>query len=291
MRIAARFFCGALRHHGGDILCTVRMQTPEPTQPIDFTCNLCGGANTTTIAALDRELPSCKQCGSTVRMRGFVLALSDMLFGRALVLSEFPAAPHLRGIGLSDWDGYAKTLAQRLNFCNTYFNREPRLDITRVPPALHGTCDFITSNDVFEHVVPPVAAAFDGAHALLKPGGALVLCVPFAVHREHTLEHFPDLHAWVIRDSGEAARLHNRTRDGREQVFDALKFHGGEGATLEMRIFSRATLGQALQDAGFVEIRFRDDDALEWGVYNAIKKSLPVTARRPLRDDGSAATG
>lgn len=264
------------------------MQTFDPTQPRPFTCNICGASNVAIPAALERETPSCTQCGSTVRMRGFVLALSGMLFGRAHAIQEFPASIPLHGIGLSDWHGYADRLAQTVDYQNTYLTRAPMLDITAVPPALRGSCDFVTSNDVFEHVVPPVSAAFEGAHALLKPGGALVLCVPFAIHREHTIEHFADLHAWEVRGSGEAARLHNRTRDGREQVFDGLKFHGGEGSTLEMRIFSRTTLAETLRQAGFVDIHFCDEDAPEFGVYWPIKKSLPVTARRPLRQEIAA---
>ena len=151
-----------------------------------------------------------------------------------------------------------------------------------MPTDWRGSCDFITSNDVFEHVVPPVADAFDGAWSLLKPGGVLVLCVPFLADREHTIEHYPDLHEFQIHGKGGDARLHNRTRDGREQVFDGLTFHGGEGSTLEMRVFSKAALVDELQSAGFTDIRLRDQDALEFGVHWPLGKSFPITARRPL---------
>lgn len=248
---------------------------------IEFTCNICGSANRAPPEALEREVPSCLHCGSTVRFRGFVAALSEALFGEVMMIEHFPVKPDMLGIGLSDWGGYAERLADKFDFRNTFLTREPHLDILDIPDVLRGRCDFVCSNDVFEHVPPPAVSAFSGAMALLKPGGTLVLSVPFAIHRDHTIEHFPELHAFELRGEGTDARLHNRTRDGREQVFDGLKFHGGEGMTLEMRIFSRTSLAQTLAEAGFVDIHFHERDILEFGIHWPIRKSLPVTARRP----------
>ena len=48
-------------------------------------------------------------------------------------------------------------------------------------------------------------------------------------------EHFPELHEFRIVPLGEANVLINRRRDGALEIRDDLVFHGGSGATLEMR--------------------------------------------------------
>jgi hypothetical protein len=78
---------------------------------IAFRCNICSTLNRARLEQFSRETPSCRRCGSTVRMRSVVHCLSLMLFGRSLALSEMPADPAIRGIGLSDWEGYASRLA------------------------------------------------------------------------------------------------------------------------------------------------------------------------------------
>jgi SAM-dependent methyltransferase len=112
-------------------------------------------------------------------MRSMVHVLSLELFGECLVLPDFPERPDLIGIGMSDWDAYAIPLAGKLGYTNTYFDRKPALDITHVPEEMVGTLDFILSSDVFEHVQPPVAKAFENARRLLKPNGVFVFCVPY----------------------------------------------------------------------------------------------------------------
>lgn len=137
-----------------------------------FRCNICGASNRALRSAFGRELPSCKRCGSTVRMRSIVHVLSTEMFGRSLKIREFPRRRDLIGLGMSDSGAYAKRLARRLGYTNTYFDSEPRFDICRPMPAQFGTLDFMISTDVFEHVVPPVQAAFDHARRMLKPGAS-----------------------------------------------------------------------------------------------------------------------
>ena len=45
--------------------------------------------------------------------------------------------------------------------------------------------------------------------------------------------------------------LVNRRRDGTIERFDNLCFHGGEGFTLEFRVFSRHGLLESVEKAGF----------------------------------------
>ena len=46
-----------------------------------FVCNLCGAENSYSGQPFEREKPSCSGCGSSVRTRGLVGALSIELFG------------------------------------------------------------------------------------------------------------------------------------------------------------------------------------------------------------------
>jgi SAM-dependent methyltransferase len=212
-------------------------------------------------------------------VRAVVGLLSRELFGRALAIDDFPRRKDIRGIGLSDWEEYARRLAARMDYTNTYYHREPRLDIAEVPEPLAGRYDFLIASDVFEHVAPPVSRAFQGARRLLKPGGLLILTVPYAIEVSHTREHFPSLHQWSLRQEADGWVLENRRRDGTEERFTDLVFHGGAGTTLEMRLFSEASLLAELREAGFDDVRVATDPMPGIGVTWPVSWSLPVVAR------------
>lgn len=255
---------------------------PQPNQPYPWRCNVCGHHNRSTLKSMlldehGRESRSCAACGSWIRVRTIVHLLSQALFGRSLALPDFPVRKDIRGIGLSDWEGYATPLAERLNYTNAFFHQEPRLDIMAVPAELLDTLDFLISSEVFEHVPPPVAVAFENAYRLLRPGGALVFSVPYTLWPS-TREHFPDLHEWTIREVDGRAQLHNRTADGRMQVFDDLTFHGGDGATLEMRIFCEADVLAHLARAGFRVVDICRQPHYEFGIHWPNPWSIPMLA-------------
>ena len=162
-----------------------------------FQCNICGRNN--TIDVLEHEESSCAGCGSNVRLRALMYLLSMELFGDGFILPEFPRLSGIKGLGLSDQASYAEPLAKKFDYTNTYYDREPRLDITESHPDRYGTYDFIVSSDVFEHIEAPIGRAFDEAFKLLKPHGVLCLSVPFSLD-EHTVERFPDLHEYAVVD-------------------------------------------------------------------------------------------
>jgi SAM-dependent methyltransferase len=249
------------------------------TRTLRFTCNICGAACEQPAAAVLRESAGCAACGSTLRTRAVIHALSLALFGESRVLAAWPERRDLRGVGLSDWDGYARLLAQRCDYTNTYYHAPPFLDITDVPEAMAGRHDFLISSDVFEHVAPPVSRAFEGARRLLKPGGTLVLTVPFVQNVKATREHYPELHDFEIVDGPEGRpRLVNRRRDGGTEQFDDLVFHGGPGETLELRVFAEASLRAHLEAAGFRDIRFHRERVARFGIAWDVPWSVPVTA-------------
>jgi len=158
-----------------------------------FTCNICGADNEVEQFASE---PATCACGSNVRLRGLIRLLSIELFGRSLPLPGFPKMKAIRGLGMSDKDCYNGLLAEKFDYTNTFYDREPRLDFTESHPELAGQYDFILSADVLEHIAPPVERAFEETRRILKPHGFLgitVYCNPEDRLREHFPEPPPEL--------------------------------------------------------------------------------------------------
>ena len=255
---------------------------PQPRKKpevVDFECNICGFENRVDRTDLDRERRSCARCGSSVRTRSIIHLLSSEMFGESLGLPDFPKSRNVSGLSLSDWPGYARRLAKKFSYVNTHDHKKPQFDICN--PKGYGPVDFLIASEVFEHVAPPVCKAFSGAYETLKPGGVLILTTPFMNRLESTVEHFPELFDYelVERKPG-VYELVNTTSDGRRQVFRDLKFHGGVGQALEMRLFSRSDLLDHLRAAGFTSVDVRDEDYPRFGVVWRFPWSTPIVARK-----------
>jgi len=268
---------GAGSRHGEVLPADTDPATLAPGAIVPFRCNLCGTFNRVPFARLAREIRSCAGCGSTVRFRAMAHLLITELLGRPAALPDLPRRKDLAGIGLSDDPCYARPLARKLAYTNTWFHRKPRLDIANAPTEWSGRFDFLLASDVFEHVVPPVATAFAHARRILKPGGVLVCTVPFSLDAD-TVEHFPELHDFRIVEEHGTWVLHNRTTDGRAQTFDHLVFHGGPGSTLEMRVFSLAGLEHAFAAAGFRRVRIGAEPYMPFGIVWPDPWSVPLVA-------------
>ena len=214
-----------------------------------------------------------------MRFRSVVQILSLELFGSECPLPEFPQRQDIKGLGMSDWEGYAVPLATKCNYQNTYFHTEPKFDIVSIDPTLEAQFDFIISTEVFEHVPPPVSRAFENVHRLLKPGGVFIFTVPWVPLGE-TTEHFPELYDYELIERDGRYTLRNVTRAGVVQVFEDLIFHGGPGTTLEMRVFSKSSLIDEFEKAGFHNIRFHQDPYFDYGIYLRHPWSLPMSVRK-----------
>ena len=203
------------------------------------------------------------------------------LFGRNQVLAEVSfSRKEIVGIGLSDWEGYAEHLSRIFDYTNTFYHTDPFLDIVDVPRKYIGKHDFMISTDVFEHVPPPVGLAFHGAYNALKPGGLLVLTVPFT-RGNAGKEHYPHLHNYkVLNHFGEWVML-NSSKAGDLTLHRNLVFHGGPGTTLEMRVFSEAEVVRLLVEVGFVNVKVHTEERPEWGILLQHAEGLPITARKP----------
>jgi len=202
------------------------------------------------------------------------------LFGLNLALRDFPRVKSLRGIGTSDANLYAVQLSEKFDYRNTFYNRQPKFDITAAPEEEFGKYDFVLASEVFEHVLPPAEAAFRNVHRLLKPTGILVFTVPYSFESSMA-EHYPDLYQYGFAQLGGETVLVNRTRSGSIQVFEKPVFHcGWAERALEMREFTERALQVMLVAAGFSEIRIYCEDCPEFGIVRSESCSVPIAARK-----------
>jgi SAM-dependent methyltransferase len=252
-----------------------------------FRCNLCGSRTESNAPQDERESSTCGICGSSARFRAIALALSRTLFGFDLTLPEFPLLKSVRGLGISDSEMISSRLDRCFTYINTYYHREPVFDLMRPDEREFGRYDFVICADVLEHVPAPVETAFRTLSQLLKPGGFVILTVPYTLDPE-TVEHFPDPGESGLAEVGGKTVLISRAAGSGYRVYDQLTFHGGAGSTLERRIYSEQDLRAKFAAAGLSELRVETHGNREFGVAFAGPCSLPLVAsREPFALGGS----
>lgn len=251
-----------------------------------FICNICGATCDHPLGVFKRENKDCPACGSSMRVRALIAMLSNEIFGALLTLPEFPVLQGIRAIGMSDSPQLAAQLAGKFDYTNTFYDRAPLFDTTRLNPADQGRYDLILSSEILEHVPPQVEHAFATLYRALKPDGLLLITTPYKIGGE-TREHFPQLNEYTLASLGGTTVLVNRRRDGSLEVIDNLTFHlapgevaGVRGSALEMRVFTEDSLREMLRAAGFDEIRFASENFPEYGIEHAESWSLPIAARK-----------
>jgi len=223
---------------------------------IDYKCNICGHKNKLAAGDFHREAAICGGCGSNARFRGIIHGLSMALMKTSVPLPKFTKDRYVKGIGMSEWDGYAKVLKKKYDFTNTYFHQEPLLDITSDDWQKFTDLDFVICTEVFEHVLQPLQVGFENMRKMLKKGGHLVFSTPFNGSPE-TVEHFPGMVDFATCQIGEDWLVVSRKADGSYEIYDQnIIFHGGPGTVLEMRMFGRESLLAQLRAAGFAPTVF-----------------------------------
>jgi SAM-dependent methyltransferase len=167
-----------------------------------FICNICGALTSACLTDIaEREKATCSNCQSSLRFRSVIAAFQERLLGKVMPLLQLPVRKEVAGLGMSDDKVYSTGLAEKFNYTNTFYHKEPYLDITDPDPRFHQQFDFVISSDVMEHVKPPIEVAFRNLRSLLRPSGLLVLSTPFAP-RDRIIEHFPELHQFEIIGTG-----------------------------------------------------------------------------------------
>ena len=194
-------------------------------------------------------------------------------------ISDFPYSTSVHGIGMSDSTVYAKRLEKKFSYINTFFHKDPFLDINNPDIKYMNSADFVISSDVFEHVPPPINIAFENLFNMLKDKGLVVFSVPYNTTGD-TLEHYPDLNDFKIKQKHGEKILLNTTKNGETQVFKNLRFHGGCGETLELRVFSKPSLLELINNAGFKNIVIHDIDIQEYGIFHDSRQSRVITMRK-----------
>lgn len=217
------------------------------------------------------ELPSCSACASTVRMREIAYHL--MFFAKGNEAAKV--------VGLSDHTSiqeFAESL--ELNYLNTFFDMDPRLDISNPSDNWHNFANILISSDVMEHVMPPISKAFAGHFKVLQPGGNLILTTPY-FHQSSYLEKYPHMSGYVVDD--QANVFANGDNYESLKIVDPV-FHGGPGNTLEMRIVAPEIIREGLEMAGFEDVVFNEVDIPENGIIRSATNMGTITARKPLND-------
>lgn len=231
---------------------------------IQFRCNLCGFVNIAMSDTSKVPGPLCAKCNSSTRFRLIAYAFSKFVLSSTGYMPDaFNEGVRVRGVGLSDAPPIARSFERTVGYTNTFFHKEPKLDIMS-PSQIYSDLDYVISSDVFEHTAPPVETPFHNSYRMLKHGGKLLLSLPT---QEDYVEHFPSLNDYKIISSENEHLLVNATHQGKLEVFKNLRFHGGPGSTLEMRIFSRARVEQLLAEAGFRETKIVAANLPVYGIF------------------------
>lgn len=226
----------------------------------DWNCNICGTTNDVPWLELVREGPSCQNCHSSVRQRQILSSVNKLL----QTLDEKKP----RVIGISDADLVANTLKNKRNvrYVNTFFDERPRLDISAPRAKYNNSADIVICSDVLEHVMFPVQSAIRGLYKILKPGGYVVVTVPYTFH-EPNQEHFPWMKSYEASQNNDGSwRVLGIAFDGTAREVKNPIFHGGPGNTLEMRLLSRAELISNFRDAGFADVDIDEQDQRDHGI-------------------------
>lgn len=259
---AARWARDRIRHRG--------------QQRLRFRCNLCGMKTSYATSHLGREVVSCGWCGSTVRCRAVMYVFTREVLGEAAAVKDLRTRSDLTGLGFSDPSVYSRRLAQLTEYTNSWFHRRPRRDLTNLSTFEGKTYDYLICSEVLEHVDRPVELVFSNLYALLNPGGLLVFTVPVA--DGETTEHFPPMVRYAVKLDKQGWKLHGQLPDGRDYVARHLRFHGGPGSTLEMRVFGRRSVVSALRGAGFNHVAELVEEDPRFGL---VWSGTPESGRPP----------
>jgi SAM-dependent methyltransferase len=243
---------------------------------VAFRCNVCGAGNELPGGQVHREMLCCVGCRANARFRGVVRAVQEALLGNTeTALRAARPRREVRGIGMSDSGIYAGELARLFDYRNTFYHTEPLLDVTDVRSTQqYRELDFVVSSDVLEHVRAPVSDALENIRGMLKPGGVLILSVPY-LRGYMTIEHYPHLMDYEIVKVGKKYVVVNVRADGLVEQFPVPVFHGGPGSVLEMRVFGEGDLMAMLAYAGF-EVRVLEASLPEIGYVWRLQAESPL---------------
>ena len=209
-------------------------------------CNICGWEGEFGRPEHGREGTICGNCVSTGRLRAVMYWFGRLEGRENEPVHAWPAAKQKAILESSPRGPYAMMLAEKYDYYETEFD-PARIAAGDQPrkfadfQKLHypdGTFDVVIASDVFEHVRDD-AAGYSEIYRTLKPGGTLILTVPYSHHIPSTVKR--------VDTSGPDDVL----------LMEA-EYHGGGGHTLTYRNYGRDLL-TLLRTTGFSVLHARTD--------------------------------
>ena len=162
-------------------------------------------------------------------------------------LPDIPTDWSRSGVGFDDHPSIFSRYPARWDFVNTRLHRFPELDLLRPTDSAISAFEFALCSDVLEHVQQPHRRGLEGLLKILRPSGFAVISVPISGSSE-TIEHFPGLKSFKILED---KSLEWTDETGTRHHERDPQFHGGDGLTVEFRIFSAEGMIADLIEVGF----------------------------------------
>lgn len=193
-------------------------------------CNICGWSGTFLIPERQREGMVCRNCSSSSRHRAVVHALGLLLDREQPPLFEWPPDRSVSILESSARGPYPVMLADKFEYYATEYDpamiaagKAPRefADFQRLHYG-DATFRFVIASDVFEHIRKD-EDGYREVLRVLKPGGALILTVPYNHEQATTVKR--------VDTSG----------DTDVHILEP-EYHGGGGHTLTYRNYGRDLL-------------------------------------------------
>jgi len=212
-----------------------------------FVCILCG-VEQPFQKTVEKEKSKCQFCGGTWRDRAVTLLLSRGLKIPEVPFKDWRSDFSRIGVGFDDGPVLGSLLPAKLRYVNTHISEFPVLDLMRPSSSALGFFEFALCTEVLEHVTGDVNKALSGLYRILKPAGFAVVTVPVSNNHE---EWYPNL-SEVVEQTEQKVKW--RDNAGYEFVNNSPEYHGGTGDVLSFRVFSMASVREALVNAGFSSI-------------------------------------
>ena len=207
-------------------------------------CNICGWSGEYLQPGREREGMLCGNCASSSRLRAVIYWLAHVTGNAGLPLYAWPKNPGVAILESSARGPYPVMLGDKFDYYATEFDpgeiaggKRPRL-FADFQDLHYGdaTFDVVIATDVFEHVRDD-AAGYREIFRALKPGGTLILTVPYTHTQAVTI------------------RRVDTTGNGDVHLMEP-EYHGGGGHTLTYRNYGRDLLS-LLGSVGYAVGHFR----------------------------------
>jgi hypothetical protein len=227
-------------------------------------CAVCGHPVDIDKGPLHRELQTCADCGSCPRFCGLALGVQKLVHDGPWErpLCDLADLRAVIAIGISDDDRLARVFEEKFSYTNTFFHKEPHLDICSKESCSGYRADLIICSDVIEHTASAPMIALSNMFHMLTPGGGLVLSAP-TFSLDSTIEWYGGMADMEISEEAGRPIVRWRNKRGTVYVDTDPVFHGGPGQVLELRLISHSELLAVARSVGFIGDTL--EFAPEWG--------------------------